>query len=353
LTARRWLGPLGIEYPPDPSSEVAGAAILFREVEELWQTVTDVEHAVLPLHVQLWTKPVAGFAERIMIFLFLGLGRCGRPRVFAAARCVINQRNPKFERWRLSTMPKITLYIQPSFQLPGRARCFSGTPFAIKIARLLQYKGLGFEVDEVGWIEREKRLPELSASRKLPVLDYDGERIEDSTEIAHFIEARHPTPALVPTTPVLRARCHFLEEWADEVLYWYGIYEQRRISSPALVESAYFADLPEAVRQHAAERLRANVDENLSRQGIGRYPIEKVQRDVRRGLDALTCLIEADGYVAGPALSLADVALFGQFHRRMAGTNPWLEAEIEERPAIAEWLPRIDVLTGLPEASRV
>jgi glutathione S-transferase len=67
---------------------------------------------------------------------------------------------------------------------------------------------------------------------------------------------------------------------------------------------------------------------------------------VRRGLDALGSFVEADGFVAGSALSLADIALFGQFHRRMAGTNPWMESEIGERPAIAEWLRRIDELTA-------
>ena len=33
-------------------------------------------------------------------------------------------------------MPQITLHIQPSFQVPGKERCFSGTPFAITVERL-------------------------------------------------------------------------------------------------------------------------------------------------------------------------------------------------------------------------
>ena len=73
-------------------------------------------------------------------------------------------------------MLRIVLFNQPSFQVPGRERCESGTPFGIKIARLLGYKGLAFENDEVGWLERMERLPRLSKSNKLPVLEYDGER---------------------------------------------------------------------------------------------------------------------------------------------------------------------------------
>lgn len=247
-------------------------------------------------------------------------------------------------------MPRILLWIQPGFQVPGHEPCFSGTPFAIKVQRILGAKRLRFEVREVGWAERAELLPKLSASGKLPVLEYAGERVEDSTAIAYFLEARHPEPALLPADPVLRARCHFLEEWADEVLYWYGIYEQCRITQGRVAEEAYFAGLPEALRRIAIERRRAWAEEILDRQGIGRYPPPKVKANVRRGLDALSVFVEADGYVAGSRLSLADCALFGQLHRRLAGTNPWLEGEMAARPPLTSWRVRVDQETGaLPE----
>jgi len=244
----------------------------------------------------------------------------------------------------------ITLYIQPGFQVPGKPRCFSGSPFVIKVQRMLQWKRLPFRVEEVGWLERAERLPTISASRKLPVLDYDGERIEDSTDVAYALEARHPEPPLLPRDESLRARCHFLEEWADETLYWYGIYEARRITPGDVVNKAYFAGLPEEFRVVAAERSVKNVEENLDRQGVGRYPPEKVQADVRRGLDALVSLLRTDPFVAGPSLSLADIAIFAQLHRRSAGTNPWLESELADRPALRAWLIAVDRLTSAEPA---
>ena len=244
--------------------------------------------------------------------------------------------------------PKITLIIQPPFQVAGRERCFSGSPFAIKVQRILQYKRLPFEVEEVGWLERAQRLPELSASRKLPVLNYDGEQIEDSTVIAHELEARHPIPPLVPADPLLAARCHFLEEWADEALYWYGLYEQRRMTNPQVVTDAYFAGLPDDFRVPATQRALEQAEQNLDRQGVGRYPPAKVQMDVRRALDALLAFIRADGFVAGSALSVADIAIFAQLHRRSAGTNPWLESELAARPELAAWMARVNRLTSAP-----
>lgn len=242
--------------------------------------------------------------------------------------------------------PEITLYIQPGFQVPGHPRCFSGTPFALKVARILRFKRLAFQVEEVSWAVRAERLPELAASNKLPVLEYDGERIEDSTDIACFLEAKHPEPPLWPADPLQRARCDVLEDWADEVLYWYGIYEQRRISVSKDSDEAYFADFPEPARTLAVERLRGEVEKNLNRQGIGRYPVDKVKSDIRRGLDALCAFLGADDYVAGPALSLADLALCGQFERRLAGTNPWLAEQVRARPALSAWLQRVLAATG-------
>lgn len=237
--------------------------------------------------------------------------------------------------------PDITLYIQPGFQVTGRARCFSGTPFAIKVKHILDYKRLAYAVHEVDWQERAELMAKISASRKLPVLAYDGTLVEDSTEIAYFLDARHPEPGLVPSDPLLAARCLFLEEWADEALYWYGIYEQRRINQQDLIAEAYFRDMPEDVRERARQVVSEGVEKNLHRHGIGRYPKEKVMADIRRGLDALCVFVEHDGFAAGPRPSLADFALFGQIHRRLAGTNPWFEGEVAARPALGRWLDRV------------
>jgi glutathione S-transferase len=251
---------------------------------------------------------------------------------------------------RMTQAPDITLYIQPGFQVSGRARCFSGTPFAIKVKHILDYKRLAYAVREVGWLERAELLPKISASNKLPVLAYDGALIEDSTEIAYLLDARHPDPPLIPHDPLLAARCHFLEEWADEVLYWYGVYEQRRINQEDKVADAYFRELPEEMRERARKAVGEGVEKNLHRHGIGRYPQAKVMGDVRRGLDALCVFVEQDGFAAGPRPSLADFALFGQMHRRLAGTNPWFEGEVAARPGLGRWLDRVANCTGADAA---
>ena len=77
-------------------------------------------------------------------------------------------------------MRNISLYVWPSFGVSGRRRCFSATPFGIKVERILRFKGIRFTAREIGWNE-PSRLSSVSRSGKLPVLDYDGGPMADAS----------------------------------------------------------------------------------------------------------------------------------------------------------------------------
>ncbi len=51
-----------------------------------------------------------------------------------------------------------------------------------------------------------------SSAKKLPVIDDDGTRVEDSTQIVQYLEDKHPQPALFPTDPAQLALCNVLED---------------------------------------------------------------------------------------------------------------------------------------------
>jgi glutathione S-transferase len=242
-------------------------------------------------------------------------------------------------------MRNISLYVWPSFAVSGRRRCFSATPFGIKVERILRFKGIPFAAREIGWNE-PSRLSSVSRSGKLPVLDYDGEKIEDSTQIAYLLEDRHPEPRLVPENPYDRARVHFMEEWSDEVLYRYRQYGELRLTDGSLTAAAYYANLEEETRRQLAEKRRAGLTTALHHQGFGRYPEAKFHAEFRASLDGLVALIERDGFLAGVRFTLADIAVFAHLHRSLAGTDPWYEAEVAARPSLGEWVSRIDGITG-------
>lgn len=89
--------------------------------------------------------------------------------------------------------------------------------FCEKIRIVLAMKNVPYEVVDVKKDDR-KSLIEYSGQRKVPVMDFDGQRIIDSTLIANFLEERFPEPNVYPQDESEKGLCLMLEDWADEVL---------------------------------------------------------------------------------------------------------------------------------------
>lgn len=68
------------------------------------------------------------------------------------------------------------------------------------------------------------KVPLLSKVGKLPVVDINGERVQDSTRIARYLDQHFSElPRLYPEDPM---QCAYTEfgKWADEVLYFYEVH---------------------------------------------------------------------------------------------------------------------------------
>ena len=89
--------------------------------------------------------------------------------------------------------------------------------FCEKIRIVLAMKNVTYEVVDVKKDDR-KSLIEYSGQRKVPVMDFEGQRIIDSTLIAEFLEERFPEPNVYPRGETEKGLCLMLEDWADEVL---------------------------------------------------------------------------------------------------------------------------------------
>ena len=78
------------------------------------------------------------------------------------------------------------------------------TPYTIKVARALQWKGLPFALEEPQSAEDYRRWS--PANGLLPVLDLGGTRVQDSTAILDLLEQRYPEPPLLLVRSEGRAR---------------------------------------------------------------------------------------------------------------------------------------------------
>lgn len=214
------------------------------------------------------------------------------------------------------------------------------SPFCTKVRLLLKHKGLPFEIVEYNGF-KAMGVGKLSPAGKLPVLEYDGEMIQDSSAIARFLEARHPEPALFPGDSREAHQAHFLEDWADESLYWYEVYF--RAMYPEALRQAFTVvqrgrpawELP-VILKGAGIVLRRKVRE----QGLGKYDRATVTAQFIEHLSHLDGLLSLQRWLAGGAqMSIADVAVAAQLSEIQRTSH--LAGRFGEFPSVVAWLKRV------------
>ena len=213
------------------------------------------------------------------------------------------------------------------------------SPFCLKVRAILEHKRIPYR--RRGALGR----PMLELRRrgrigKVPALDIDGELICDSTDIAYELERRVPQPAVLPADPRERALCHALEEWADESLYWIGIYFQ-------WIDPEGLAMVPQAfgkgpLGKVAFEVYRRRIHRQVRGQGTARKPAAHVRADLERHLDAAEGLLAPGPFLLGAEPALCDFAVMSQLV--YLSRTPAGRPRVEARPAIGRYLAAMKAL---------
>jgi glutathione S-transferase len=89
--------------------------------------------------------------------------------------------------------------------------------FCEKVRVVLAMKKLPYEIVDVRRDDR-KSLIEYTGQRKVPSMDYNGQRVIDSTTISALLEEKHPGNSIYPDGTSNKGLCLALEDWSDEVL---------------------------------------------------------------------------------------------------------------------------------------
>ena len=95
---------------------------------------------------------------------------------------------------------------------------FPLSPFVRKVHLAAAEKGI--EVETVLFHPGQPPEDFLTASpfRKIPALKDGDFTLADSTAIVTYLEAKHPSPALLPAEPQARAKAVWFEEFADTIM---------------------------------------------------------------------------------------------------------------------------------------
>ena len=111
------------------------------------------------------------------------------------------------------------------------------SPFCNKVRRCLKHKGLEYSVVDYNGV-LALNAAKLSKVGKLPVVDFDGHRVQDSSAIARYLDEKYPDKLLYPREPRALAEARMWEDWAGQSLYFYEIYF--RMLDPVSLETLAF-----------------------------------------------------------------------------------------------------------------
>ena len=148
------------------------------------------------------------------------------------------------------------------------------SPFCAPVRAAIYAKGLDLAIEPPpgGLKSEEYRRASLTGTIPCLILD-DGSPLPESAVIIDYLEDRFPDPALLPAGPEARARVRLLRAFAQDL-------------TAATV--GLFHDLQE---------------------GAGEAAKAKAREKFERSLGLLEAAIAADGFAAGPALTVADCVL--------------------------------------------
>jgi glutathione S-transferase len=185
------------------------------------------------------------------------------------------------------------------------------SPFVRKVLAACELKGLAYEHEMVLPGTKTPEFLAMSPLGKIPALE-DGElRISDSSVICDYLEEKYPEHPLLPTTPELRARARWYEEYGDTtVAGCVAVFFFERMIKPMMgmgeTDEVRLAEIAATEQPEVFGYLESQLPEQ--------------------------------GFLFGDTLSLADLALANPF---INGGYGGFTLDADSWPRTAAWLERV------------
>ena len=97
------------------------------------------------------------------------------------------------------------------------------SPFVRKVAVVLAEKGVDYTPARGGPGNTDPEFLAVSPFAKIPAIDDEGFCLADSSAIVHYLEAKYPAPALIPSEPQALGRAVWFDEFGDTIFAASGL----------------------------------------------------------------------------------------------------------------------------------
>ncbi len=222
---------------------------------------------------------------------------------------------------------------------------FEVSPFCDKVRRVLHYKRRHYDTREVPPTETLVSLRRMVG--EVPVLEHGETAISDSSEIARYLDRVFPEPPIFPDDVRERALAHFIEDWADESLYFFELYFRFALRENAGEWSRRASQSEPPLIRRATERALPTLMRNVLRaQGLGRREPEQVLAEFDRHVMAIAEWLGDTDWLIGGRLSIADIATYSQL--ACAAETDEGAAIMAEHPRVLAWMERVNGATTKP-----
>jgi glutathione S-transferase len=199
----------------------------------------------------------------------------------------------------------------------------------------LQVKGVPYRrvAPSLGEVLRDVPVPRLVLAEGAEVL---------AEAIAEQLEARWPTPALVPDDADARAYCDLLEGWADAAL---GGAVRRLVWGP---EDSRARLAPATANEVTGGPLRAQVTAELVRRAAAlACTREQARARLHAHVGVLDVMLGDRPYLLGRMPTRADLATIAQLDCARRSGN---DVSFAAWPAVAAWLARLYAIPAVGTA---
>jgi glutathione S-transferase len=188
------------------------------------------------------------------------------------------------------------------------------SPFVRKVAVAASEKGMDYELVGGSPGNPNPEFQEASPFGKIPALRDGDFTLADSSAIVVYLDAKQPSPALLPAEARARGKAVWFDEFADTILGAAGLKILfNRLVAPKLLKLPY--------------------DEEVAKQGEAELP---------RSLEYLESVAPAEGWLAGD-FSLGDISVASMV-KTLSYVGHGANASIY--PRTAAWYERVTARPG-------
>jgi glutathione S-transferase len=219
-------------------------------------------------------------------------------------------------------MPDILLH-----HIPGAWRLSSISPFCLKLETYLKMAGHDFQVVLDG-------NPSAAPKKKLPWIEYKGQKIGDSTLIIDYLTRQTGVDLNAGLSVRQRANARALRCLLEDHLYWVMVYDRWLVDQNwAWFKDVVLGSIPAPIRTVMQPLIRRQVKKQLAAQGIGRHSREEIHQMGIDDINAVADFLNDKAFMLGEEPSQVDASAYGQLANILQAPieTPVKEAGIKQK----------------------